>query len=161
VTRSPRRAARRPGARGTPARSRGVRHGERLVRAPRARGELHARRHARRHRPQGEGGPATPASAEPLERCIACGADFVLPVEWTEAGTRHWWMRLRCAACDDTREVAVGDGAAQQFDVALDRGLHTIRKALEIAERERMTADVDTMIAALRRDLIDASDFAR
>ena len=36
-----------------------------------------------------------------------------------------------------------------------------IAEALERSDRARMTHDVNTLIAALERDLIDAADFAR
>ena len=50
---------------------------------------------------------------------------------------------------------------AARFDLELDRRLDVLTRALERLERTRMAADVETMIQALRRGLIDAADFAR
>jgi hypothetical protein len=71
-----------------------------------------------------------------------CGSDRTCIVEAEEEDERHWWIRLRCAECEVWRDVIATDAQAQ----ALDRAL--------------MTAEVDVLVAALERDLIDASSFA-
>jgi hypothetical protein len=95
-----------------------------------------------------------------LETCPVCERDFVNPVSWEPAGDRHWWMLLRCGECDAWREVTVSDAAAQRFDVELDRRADMLARAAARLDSQRMAADVETMIAALRRGLIDAADFA-
>jgi hypothetical protein len=102
--------------------------------------------------------PRTPLG---LEHCPLCGRDFVNPVSWEPADDRHWWMLLRCGECDAWQEVTVSDAVAQRFDAELDRRADLLARALARLDRQRMAADVETMIAALRRGLIDAADFAR
>jgi hypothetical protein len=96
-----------------------------------------------------------------LETCAMCSTDFVNPVDWEPVGETQWWMRLRCGACDTWREVTVPNAVAARFDLELDRRLDVLARAAERLERTRMVADVETMIQALRRGLIDATDFAR
>jgi hypothetical protein len=95
-----------------------------------------------------------------LETCPVCGRDFVNPVAWEPADDRHWWMLLHCGECDVWQEVTVADSVAQRFDVELDRRADVLARALARLDRQEMAADVEKMIAALRRGLIDAADFA-
>jgi hypothetical protein len=95
-----------------------------------------------------------------LETCPVCARDFVNPVAWEPAGERDWWMLLRCGECDAWQEVTVSDAEAQRFDVELDRRADMLQRALARLDMQRMATDVETMIAALRRGLIDAADFA-
>jgi hypothetical protein len=69
-------------------------------------------------------------------------------------------MLLRCGECDAWQEVTVSDAEAQRFDVELDRRADMLQRALARLDMQRMATDVETMIAALRRGLIDAADFA-
>jgi flavoprotein len=96
-----------------------------------------------------------------LETCAMCGADFVNPVDWEPVGETHWWMLLRCGACDTWREATVTNAVATRFDFELDRRLDVITRALERIDKRLMAAEVETMIEALRRGLVDAADFAR
>jgi hypothetical protein len=95
-----------------------------------------------------------------LETCPLCRRDFVNPVAWEPDGDCHWWMLLRCGECDSWQEVTVSDAEAQRFDVELDRRADVLARAAARLDRQRMAADVDNMIAALRRGLIDAADFS-
>jgi hypothetical protein len=101
--------------------------------------------------------PRPPAG---LETCPVCRRDFVNPVAWEPADDRHWWMLLRCGECDAWQEVTVGDAEAQRFDAELDRRADVLARTLARLDRQRMATEVETMIAALRRGLIDAADFA-
>jgi len=96
-----------------------------------------------------------------LETCGMCGADFVNPVDWEPVGETHWWMLLRCGACDTWREATVTNEIASRYDLELDRRMEILVVALERIDSRRMAADVETMIQALRRGLVDAADFAR
>jgi hypothetical protein len=83
------------------------------------------------------------------------------PVEWHERGETRWWIGLRCGECEFVREVEATNAQVARFEHDLDAGLAVIASAVERAERPRMLADVAALIAALERDLIDASDFRR
>jgi len=95
-----------------------------------------------------------------LTICQSCGADSVIPTEWTQQPGSGWWMHLRCGSCGAFREVVVPDAAAQRYDADLDRGTHEIAAALRRLEREQMAEQADALATALRLDLIDAADFA-
>ena len=96
-----------------------------------------------------------------LEACAMCGGDYVNPVDWEPVGDTHWWMLLRCGACDTWRETTVTNAIAARFDFELDRRLDMLTRALDRIDRRRMAAEVETMIEALRRGLVDAADFGR
>lgn len=82
-----------------------------------------------------------------------------MPVCWEEADDEHWRILLRCAECDTYREVVVPDDVAKRYECDLERGIAAIAKALERLDRARMATQVDTFVAALEHDLIDAADF--
>jgi hypothetical protein len=96
-----------------------------------------------------------------LERCAMCATDFAYPVDWEPVGETHWWMRLRCGACDTWREVTVTNDVAARFDVELDRRLDLLSRAVHRVDSRQMAADVEKMILAIQHGLIDAADFAR
>ena len=99
-------------------------------------------------------------SEDDLHHCFACGKDYVNPVEWEPVTPEAWWMRLRCGECHVWREVTVTNHVAERFDVELDRRADILARAVARLDRQRMAADVENMIAALRRGLIDAADFS-
>jgi hypothetical protein len=105
--------------------------------------------------------PDRPDLAVHLETCGMCLRDFVNPVDWEPVGDTHWWMLLRCGACDTWRETTVTNEIASRYDLELDRRMEVIVRALERIDMRSMAADVETMIQALRRGLVDAADFAR
>ena len=90
-----------------------------------------------------------------------CAEDFVNPVDWEPVGDTHWWMLLRCGACDTWREVTVTNEIAARFDLELDRRMDIVARALERLDRTRMVTEVETMIQALRHGLVEPADFAR
>ena len=96
-----------------------------------------------------------------LETCALCGADYVNPVDWEPVGDTHWWMLMRCGGCDTWREATVTNAVAARFDLELDRRLDMLARALDKIDRRRMATEVETMIEALRRGLIEPADFSR
>jgi hypothetical protein len=90
---------------------------------------------------------------------MACGSDFVSPIEWGEQDDANWWMRLRCGQCGEMREAVASQAVADRYDRALDRTSDTIVATLARLDRERMTAEVEAFTTALRLDLYDAADF--
>jgi len=99
------------------------------------------------------------ADASGLSTCVACRRDYVVPVEWETVGTDRWWMFLRCAQCGVSREVTVADAVAQRYDTELRLSAEAIRRAAEQLEQERMAAEADVFVDALRRGLIEPADF--
>ena len=115
----------------------------------------------RNARPTPAHAAAAPATPTGLELCPACGTDFVHPLEWSAIEDHSWWMYLRCAQCEHTREVTVSNREAERFDEALDLRVDPIARAARRLDLERMTATVESLIVALQRDLIGPADFAR
>jgi hypothetical protein len=100
-------------------------------------------------------------SADELEVCLFCGADFVHPVEWQEATETHMWVLLRCGECGAWREDEFTDEALDRFDQLLDHAARQISRAADRLHAEWRATEADAFAAALDRDLIDAGDFGR
>ena len=94
-----------------------------------------------------------------LEVCPKCGEGFVYPVTWTESGAADWWLLLRCGACGSWRDVVASNHAVDVFDHVLDEHMRVIKTAAERLARESLSAQADTLGAALRLDLLTADDF--
>jgi hypothetical protein len=102
----------------------------------------------------------TPPPGSGLHQCRFCHDDYVVPVWWEEVDDEQWHMLLRCAQCDTYRDVIVGNDVAKAYERDLDRGMAEIAATLDRRDRARMVEEVQVFIAALERDLIDATDFA-
>jgi hypothetical protein len=96
-----------------------------------------------------------------LQRCPECEEDSVHPVEWEPFGDEHWWMFLRCGACGTEGEGLVADTAAQRFDRELDQAQDEMVRAADRLGHEILSAQAESLVVALERDLIGADDFAR
>jgi hypothetical protein len=101
-----------------------------------------------------------PPPGSGLHQCLLCHDDSVVPVEAEALEDGRWDLRLRCGQCGTYRDVVVSDDDASRYDIDLNRGMTEIATALRRQDRERMTAEVLTFVAALEHDLIDAGDFA-
>jgi len=95
-----------------------------------------------------------------LHQCPLCHGDYVVPVWWDALDDDRWQMLLRCPQCETFRDVVASNEVANEYEVALAKGMETIAASLYRSDRERMAGEVDVFIAALERDLIDAADFA-
>jgi hypothetical protein len=96
-----------------------------------------------------------------LHQCAVCREECVVPVWWEsledDAG---WRMLLRCGACDTFRDAVVPNDVAEAYERDLERGTAEIRAVVDRLDRDRMALQTHAFIRALRRDLIDAEDFA-
>jgi hypothetical protein len=93
--------------------------------------------------------------------CRACRSQVANPVDWQAVDESRWWIRLRCGECASSRDVVVGDDAAELLERDLEPGLREIAAAIARLDRERMTREVDAFIAELENGLIRADDFGR
>jgi hypothetical protein len=84
----------------------------------------------------------------------------VCVIDFEEDDDRHWWIRLRCGDCDVWRDVIASDAEAAELDRALIDHATAMRSLLAALDRERMAAEIEVLVAALERDLIDPSSFA-
>jgi len=105
--------------------------------------------------------PRQRAPGSGLHQCAVCRADFVVPVMVEAVDDAHWHIVLRCGECQTYRDVVVTNGVAERYERDWERGVEEIAAAYRRVERERMVADLEVLIGALERDLIDAADFAR
>jgi hypothetical protein len=96
-----------------------------------------------------------------LIRCAICGSSVVNPVNLHEHDESRWWVRLRCGECAWSRETIITDAEAEQLERDLEPGLREIAKEAAKLDRERMIWEGEVFLAALRRDLIGPTDFAR
>jgi hypothetical protein len=105
------------------------------------------------------GGRDGAETATRLDVCPTCGEEFVYPVTWTESGPANWWLLLRCGACGTWRDVIASNRVVAVFDRILDEEMAMIRAAAERLARESLSAQAETLSAALRMDLLTADDF--
>ena len=105
------------------------------------------------------GGRDGAETASRLHVCPKCGEEFVYPVTWVESGPANWWLLLRCGGCGSWRDVIASNGVVAAFDRMLDEEMAVIRAAAERLARESLSAQAETLSAALRMDLLTADDF--
>jgi hypothetical protein len=96
-----------------------------------------------------------------LHACPVCRRDFVQPISWEPVGDHSWWMFLRCAECGISRDVVVPNAVADRFESELHARASILAREARRLENERMSAEVDSFVDALQRDLIEPGDFYR
>jgi hypothetical protein len=94
-----------------------------------------------------------------LANCPACGHDRVQPTHWSEVGTSHWRVNLRCPDCEERREAIFGQTELDAFDVALDEGTRSVCSDLDLLARANMADDIDRFTKALNAGHIAPEDF--
>ena len=72
-----------------------------------------------------------------LTICGVCECPFVQPVDWDEAGPRHWKLELRCPNCEAHGTVVVGDEVVDHYDLVLERGSAELARSLQLVARLR------------------------
>ncbi len=105
-------------------------------------------------------GPAeAPLPTDDLHLCGSCGADLVYPVDWEEAGARHWEVTLRCPNCEWSGTGVFDQAAVERFDEELDRGTEALVRDLKRLMHANMEADIERFVEALEQDHIAPEDF--
>jgi transcription elongation factor Elf1 len=95
-----------------------------------------------------------------LHRCPQCGSDSVSRWHADDLGDAfRGRVRLNCAECGTTRELVATVWAIDAYSRRHEQQRMEIAVALRSLERERMAADVDLLVEALRHDLIGPDDF--
>lgn len=107
--------------------------------------------------PTGSIMPATRTA--PLSCCPTCGHDRVQPTGWSEVGSAHWHVNLRCPDCEERREAIFGQDELDEFDVALDEGTRAVAADLDLLSRANMADDIDRFCKALDGGHIVPEDF--
>lgn len=97
--------------------------------------------------------------AHDLTLCGACGCEYVQPVDWDEAGPRHWRLELRCPNCEERGTVVVEDEVVDHYDLELERGAAILARSLHEAVEQGIEDEVERFAAALASGLILPEDF--
>lgn len=97
--------------------------------------------------------------ARDLMACGSCGCDFVQPVDWDEAGTRHWRVTLRCPNCEQAGTVVVEDEVVDHYDLELERGSAELARTLHLLVEENIEAEALKLRAALDGSHLLPEDF--
>jgi hypothetical protein len=98
-------------------------------------------------------------AAVDLTVCGLCDCQFVQPVDWDEAGPRHWKLELRCPNCESHGTVVVGDEVVDHYDLVLERGSAELARSLHELVESGIDDEVLRFSTALEQDLILPEDF--
>ncbi|MCW3016392.1 MAG: hypothetical protein JWO02_3484 [Solirubrobacterales bacterium] len=94
-----------------------------------------------------------------LHHCGACTSALVYPLDWTEAGSKHWQITLRCPNCEWVGTGVFSSSAVEQFDGELDRGTESMIADLRRLMHANMEEDIERFALALRDGHILPEDF--
>ncbi len=94
-----------------------------------------------------------------LHVCGPCAAELVYPIEWTEEGSAHWRVTLRCPNCLWTGTGVFTQDEVERFDEELDRATECMVRDLERLSTTNMSGEIEGFVTALRHDHVLPSDF--
>jgi len=94
-----------------------------------------------------------------LHVCEDCGSDLVYPVSWEERAGDTWRIDRRCPNCEWEHTGEFHQSEVEVFDDVLNDGTEALLSSLRSVARANMEEDVERMISALQRDLIEPMDF--
>jgi hypothetical protein len=101
-----------------------------------------------------------PKQATPgLHICPECVSDLVQPVGWSNAGSEHSELSLRCPNCFWETEGSYRQDQIEQLEEQLDEGIEAILADLQRLTHANMEDQVARFVAALQADLILPEDF--
>ncbi len=72
---------------------------------------------------------------------------------------RRLELQLRCPECETRREVTLGRASVEQFNRELYHGAQAIAREAARMMRRNFEEEVERIVAALERDLIQPMDF--
>ncbi|HSD81649.1 MAG TPA: hypothetical protein VLB47_13350 [Solirubrobacteraceae bacterium] len=101
--------------------------------------------------------PAAPPAD--LHVCGRCASHLVYPLDWEEAGPRHWEVTLRCPECHDVATGVYDQATVDRFDAILDEGTDVVVRDLKRLMRANMEDEVERFVAALRANAVLPEDF--
>ena len=94
-----------------------------------------------------------------LHICATCDSELVFPVEWTEAGTTHWQVTLRCPNCEWGDTGIFKQETVERFDEELDRGTEALVRDLKRLMTANMEDEIERFTHALHAGHIVPDDF--
>lgn len=98
-------------------------------------------------------------AAVDLTVCGACDCRFVQPVDWEEAGPRHWRLELRCPNCEARGTVVIEDEVLDHYDLVLEHGSADLARSLHEVVESSIEDEATRLRDALEQDLILPEDF--
>jgi hypothetical protein len=106
-----------------------------------------------------DAGAAQGDVASDLHLCGSCGCELVYPVEWEEAGPKHWEVSLRCPNCEWQGTGVYEQAVVERFDEELDRGTEALVRDLKRLMQANMEDEVERFTDALDAGHILPEDF--
>jgi hypothetical protein len=103
--------------------------------------------------------PDRTCAPEQLHVCFHCAGELAYPLDWAEAGPRHWRVILRCPECESRREGVFEQSLVERLDDELDRAASLLLGDLKRMTHANMSEEVEFFVRALAADLIVPSDF--
>jgi len=102
---------------------------------------------------------ATVGAGLPLHCCPQCQSDLVYPVTWQEISEGTWTIQRRCPNCEWRETGSFDQADIEPFDDAIEIGTEVLLTELRTWSYSNMNDDVELLIDALDRDLIQPIDF--
>ena len=100
-----------------------------------------------------------PGSNPGILGCPLCHSELTCPMEWGVADEASWWILARCGDCEAWDEIIVSNEQAASLDRELDRQMTAIGRAADRLDAERMAAQSQAFVQALKANAIVATDF--
>jgi hypothetical protein len=94
-----------------------------------------------------------------LHMCGSCSSQLVYPLEWEEAGPRHWEVTLRCPECEAVTVGVFDQETVERFDEVLDEGTDALVSDLKHIMQTNMEDEVGRFVRALEAGHIVPEDF--
>jgi hypothetical protein len=94
-----------------------------------------------------------------LHMCGSCSSQLVYPLEWEEAGPRHWEVTLRCPECETVTVGVFDQETVERFDEVLDEGTDALVSDLKHIMQTNMEDEVGRFVRALEAGHIVPEDF--
>jgi hypothetical protein len=95
----------------------------------------------------------------PLHCCPECSSDLVYPLSWQECEGGTWTIERRCPNCEWYDIGAFDQAAIEPFDDIIEVGTEELLMELRTWSHSNMNDDIDRLIYAINRDLIQPIDF--
>jgi hypothetical protein len=95
-----------------------------------------------------------------LHVCFNCAGELVYPLDWTEEGSSHWRIVLRCPECEALREGVFEQRTVELLDDELDCAEASLLSDLRRITCLNMSEEADVLARAFELDLVSAEDFA-
>jgi hypothetical protein len=107
------------------------------------------------HRPKN----AVARTIEDVSLCPDCECDMVYPIDWEQAGDRHWRVTLRCPNCEQVGDGVMDEELIEKFDCLLDRGTDSLVRDLRNLTYANMATEINAFVSALDGGHLLPEDF--